>query len=528
MSLTGQQLIGYSQSKQGTQSFTGINPKTNEALSPVFYEATTHEVDTAVQKASDAFATYRAKTGQEKAAFLEKIAEEILAIGDELIETASLETALPLARLQGERGRTVGQLKLFAEMLREGSWVDARIDTAQPDRQPAPKPDLRQMQIPLGPVAVFGASNFPLAFSVAGGDTVSALAAGCTVVFKAHPAHPATCELVGAAIIKAAQACQMPEGVFSMVHGLTHEPGMALVKHPLIQAVGFTGSLRGGKALYDAAVRRPQPIPVYAEMGSTNPVFILPRALAQKKDTISTALAGSITLGVGQFCTNPGVIVTETSPASAEFSEALSSAIEKVPSGVMLTPVIKETYRKGIEHLSMNPDVNVLAGSHESAAPTEVSAYLMETSAQAAIDNPGLLEEVFGPSSLHVTANTKEQLLQLAQSLQGHLTATIHGTDDDLKEYTELVQILTQKVGRLIINGYPTGVEVAHAMTHGGPYPATTDSRSTSVGTAAIFRFVRPVSFQDFPEFLLPAELQNTNPLHIWRLVNGQRTKDTL
>lgn len=528
MSLTGQQLIGYSQSRQGKQTFAGINPKTNEALSPVFYEATTAEVDAAVQKADAAFAIYRHKSGQQKAEFLEKIAEEILAIGDVLIETASLETALPLPRLQGERGRTVGQLRLFAAMLREGSWLDARIDTAQPDRQPAPKPDLRQMQIPLGPVAVFGASNFPLAFSVAGGDTVSALAAGCPVVFKAHQAHPATCELVGAAIVRAAQACQMPEGVFSMVHGLTHEPGMALVKHPLIQAVGFTGSFRGGKAIYDAAVRRPQPIPVYAEMGSTNPVFVLPRALQEKKDTISAGLAGSITLGVGQFCTNPGVIVTEGSAESRQFVESLSASIEKAPSGVMLTAVIKDTYQKGIEHLSMNPDVNVLAGSQASPAPTEVAAYLMQTSAQAAIDNPGLLEEVFGPSSLHVEAGSKEQLLQVARSLGGHLTATIHGTEEDLKEYAELVQILSQKVGRLIINGYPTGVEVAHAMTHGGPFPATTDARSTSVGTAAIFRFVRPVSFQDFPEFLLPAELQNTNPLSIWRLVNGERTKNAV
>lgn len=525
MSLTGQQLIGYEYSQQGKQTFTGINPRNNEALSPIFHEATKKEVDLAVHKAHDAFKVYRRLSDKQKAQFLEKVAEEILLIGDVLLDTASLETALPTARLQGERSRTIGQLQLFANLLKEGSWVNARIDMAQPDRTPLPKPDIRQMEVPLGPVAIFGASNFPLAFSVAGGDTVSALAAGCPVVFKAHPAHPATCELVGTAILKAAQACQLPDGVFSMVHGLTHEPGMALVTHPLIQAVGFTGSFRGGKAIYDAAVRRNTPIPVYAEMGSTNPVFILPEALAQRKQSLVSGLTGSITLGVGQFCTNPGVIVTENSGESEAFIEMLASSVEGSPSGVMLTAVIKNTYQKGIEHLSMNPDVNVLAGSLPHTSDTEVSSYLLETTAQAAIENPALLEEVFGPSSLHVQARSKEEVLKLAENLQGHLTATIHGTENDLREYAELIDILTQKVGRIIINGYPTGVEVTHAMTHGGPFPATTDSRSTSVGTNAIYRFVRPVSFQDLPQFLLPEALRDTNPLGIWRMVNGEYKK---
>ncbi len=528
MQLTGKQLIGFSHSNTGVTTFTGFDPKTDAELSPAFYEATEAEVDLAVRKAQEAFQVYRQLSGVEKAAFLEKIAEEILNIGDDLIQTAMLETALPQARLQGERGRTVSQLRLFAQLLQEGSWVDARIDTAQPDRQPLPKSDLRHMQIPMGPVAVFGASNFPLAFSVAGGDTVSALAAGCTVVFKAHPAHPATCELVGAAIIRAVEACKLPEGVFSMVHGLSHTSGMALVTHPLIQAVGFTGSFRGGKALFDAAAKRPQPIPVYAEMGSTNPVFFLPQALQQRKEALATGLVGSFTLGVGQFCTNPGLFVTESSPEANAFVALVAENLSKTSGGCMLTAGIRKAYEHGIEHLSIHPDVNVLAESVPEANSTQTVAYLLQTNAQTVMEYPNLTEEVFGPSSMHIQATDKTQVLAFAQSLQGHLTATVHGTEEDLRQYVELLEILEQKVGRVVINGFPTGVEVTHAMVHGGPYPATTDARTTSVGTGAIRRFVRPVCYQDYPVFLLPPALQNENPLNIWRLVNGEWSKDAI
>lgn len=524
-SMTGQHFIGSERSATGTQIFQGFNPATGEALPTRFHEATPDEVHQAVEKAAAAFATFRKKSGAEKAAFLEKIADELISLGDELLQTASLETALPLARLTGERGRTVGQLRLFAELLREGSWVDARLDTAQPERQPAPKPDLRQMQRSLGPVGVFGASNFPLAFSVAGGDTVSALAAGCPVVFKAHPAHPATCELVAGAIVRAVGACGLPDGTFSLVQGAGTDVGMALVQHPRIKAVGFTGSFRGGKALYDAAVRRPEPIPVYAEMGSTNPVFILPGALRERGEVLAAGLAGSITLGVGQFCTNPGVFVVPAGSETTGFVQTVGEKLSATAPGVMLTSGIREAYASGIGKLGQLSDTKRLTTAELTGETSTVTAQLLRTTATAALANPELTEEVFGPSSVAIIADDKAQTLELACNLQGHLTATVHGTPDDLNEYADLIDILETKVGRIVINGFPTGVEVAHAMVHGGPYPATTDARSTSVGTAAIRRFTRPVCYQDFPENLLPDELKSDNPLGIWRLVDGNFQK---
>lgn len=497
MELTGQQLIGNTYSQLGTQSFTGFNPATGEPLSTVFYEATAAEIDEAVALADQAFLKYRKVKGAEKALFLEAIAEEILALDNDLIKMASLETALPEARITGERGRTVGQLRLFATMLRDGKWENEIIDPAQPDRQPLSKPALRQVQIPIGPVAVFGASNFPLAFSVAGGDTVSALAAGCPVVFKAHPAHPATCELVGRAILKAAEKTGMPNGVFSMVHGISHEVGGQLVQHPLIKAVGFTGSYRGGKALYDLAVRRPEPIPVYAEMGSTNPVFFLPRALQQNGEALAQAFAGSVTLGTGQFCTNPGLFVTLES--NEPFVNVVAENLNKISVGAMLTSGIRQAFLNGIGHLKTQEGITTLTPPTEDVAPT-----LLVTTATQAIDNPSVTEEVFGPSTVGILADEKEAVLAFARSLQGHLTATIHGTEEDLEEYKELIDILTLKVGRLVFNSFPTGVEVSPAMVHGGPFPATTDARSTSVGTTAIYRFTRPICFQD-----LPASLEN-------------------
>ena len=523
--MIGKNIIGASLSGEGKEIFYGENPSTGEKLEPAFYEATQQEISDAIEKAVVAFEQYRNVSGKDKASFLEAIAEEIIALGEDLITRCMEETGLPEARLLGERGRTVGQLKLFANLLREGSWVDARIDTAEPDRKPLPRPDIRSMQKALGPVGVFGASNFPLAFSVAGGDTVSALAAGCPVIFKAHPAHPGVCELVGLAIQRAVKKSGMPEGTFSMVNGKSTEVGMALVRHPAITAIGFTGSYRGGKALFDEANKRPVPIPVYAEMGSTNPVFILPDALKVRKEKIAQDLAAAVTLGVGQFCTNPGLVFIQNSDDGSQFKDALSTSIKGISAGVMLTSGIQHSYQKGVEKLSSTKGVNVLAKGTIDGSGSRGTPHLLHASIESFLNDHTLEEEVFGPSTLAITANTKAELIQAAKNLNGHITATLHATDNDLNDYGDLIAILEQKVGRLIINGYPTGVEVCHAMVHGGPFPATTDSRSTSVGTGAISRFTRPVCYQNFPSSLLPAELQENNPLGIWRLVNGERQK---
>ncbi|QDK78453.1 aldehyde dehydrogenase (NADP(+)) [Spirosoma sp. KCTC 42546] len=504
-------------------SFQGINPATGQPLPGLFQEATVSEVAQACERAAEAFSEYRKKSGAEKARFLEQIATEIEALGDELLTRAQAESGLPLARLTGERGRTTGQLRLFADYLREGSWVDARIDTALPDRQPLPRPDLRQMLRPLGPVGVFGASNFPLAFSVAGGDTASALAAGCPVVVKGHPAHPGTSQLVGDAISRAVKACGLPAGTFSLVQGRTTAVGMAIVEHPAIKAVGFTGSWRGGKALFDAAARRPEPIPVYAEMGSTNPVFFLPQLLKEKGSALAQSFVGSITLGVGQFCTNPGMAVVQQSSDADTFMQAAAQGITNSQPATMLTQGIQRAFTAGIDKLTAAEGVDVLGQATAADSFANGTPTLLKTSAEALLANPVLAEEVFGPSSVLVEAGGREQLLAVARGLEGHLTATVWGTDAELLEYADLLEILEQKVGRLLINGFPTGVEVSHAMQHGGPYPATTDSRSTSVGTNAILRFARPVCYQNFPDALLPDELKAANPLHIWRLVDGKR-----
>lgn len=524
--MTGKNIIGSTLSAEGKEKFYGENPATGEKLEPAFYEATEKEINMAIEAASEAFQAYRNASGNDKAAFLENIADEIVALGDELIQRCMQETGLPEARLTGERGRTVGQLKLFASLLREGSWVDARVDTADPDRKPLPKADIRSMQRALGPVAVFGASNFPLAFSVAGGDTTSALAAGCPVIFKAHPAHPGVCELVGIAIQRAVKKSGMPEGTFSMVNGKSTQVGMALVKHPSITAVGFTGSYRGGKALFDEAAKRPVPIPVYAEMGSTNPVFILPDALKERKEKIAEDLAAAVTLGVGQFCTNPGLVFLPESDDAAKFKNALSTSFKGINAGVMLTSGIHGSFEKGIKKLTAASGVETLAQGTPGQTGSRGTAHLLHASIDSFLKDHTLEEEVFGPSTLAITANTKTELMQAARNLRGHITATLHGTPKDLEEYADLVSVLEQKVGRLIINGYPTGVEVCHSMVHGGPFPATTDSRTTSVGTGAIGRFTRPVCYQNFPDSLLPPELKKDNPLGIWRLVNGERQKN--
>jgi 2,5-dioxopentanoate dehydrogenase len=518
MELTGLNFLGNEPSGEGTSGFRAVNPALRAAIAPEFLEATSREIDAAVQKAEQAFPAYSGKSRTGRASFLNAIADEILAPGERLITRCAEETGLPEARLTGERARTVNQLRLFADLLTEGSWVDARIDTAQPQRTPSPRPDIRSTHRALGPVGIFGAGNFPLAFSVAGGDTASALAAGCPVVFKAHPAHPGTCEMIATAVVRAIRKTGMPDGTFSMLHGQSTDVGMGLVRHPLINAIAFTGSFRGGKALFDAASQRANPVPVYAEMGSTNPVFLLPGALREKGNDIAQGLTASVTLGVGQFCTNPGLAFLIDN--GNVFQSAAAEMFKDVTTTPMLTERIHRAFLDGIEKLAQQ-NVKVLARGK----PGGVQATLLTTSINRFIAQKQFEEEVFGPSTLLVLAQKKDELLAAARGLGGHLTATVWGTDSDLREFSDLIAILERKAGRLIINGFPTGVEVCHSMVHGGPFPATTDSRTTSVGTRAITRFTRPVCYQGFPDTLLPDELKNGNPLGIWRIVDGERTR---
>lgn len=516
MDLQGVNIIGFNTSSEGTVALQAINPVSGDTLGPLFYNATKEELESATELAEDAFLIYRKKSGKEKAEFLRQIATEIEALGDILIDRYTAETGLPAGRAQGERGRTCGQLRLFASLLEEGSWVNAKIDPAMPDRQPLPRVDLRSMERPLGPVAVFGASNFPLAFSVAGGDTASALAAGCPVVFKAHPAHLGLSEFVGRAIQKAAMETGMPDGVFSMIHA-DPEISQALVQDPRITAVGFTGSYKVGKLLYDLAAARPKPIPVYSEMGSTNPVFILPKTLEAQAEGIAESYVNSINMGVGQFCTNPGIMLIQKNET---FLEILEKKAKESAAGNMVSPGIKDAFYAGVNRAKKYTKVVAIGKKADGLSGVEPTVLYADY--QTFKDNPHLDEEIFGPTSLVVEGTSKEEYLDIARNLSGHLTATVHGTEEELTEYAELLEILEQKVGRLIINGFPTGVEVCHAMVHGGPFPATTDSRSTSVGTGAITRFTRPVCFQNLPDSLLPDELKDSNPLGIWRLVDGE------
>jgi 2,5-dioxopentanoate dehydrogenase len=526
--IEGKQIIGFEMVAEGSESFQSYNPATGTKLSYRFFKATIAEVNRAAEKAAGAFQVYRKKSGMEKADFLETIATEITALGDTLLELCCLETALPKGRIQGECARTVNQLKLFSSLLREGSWVDARIETADPTRTPIAKPDIRYFEIALGPVVVFGASNFPLAFSVAGGDTASALAAGCPVIVKAHSAHPATAEMVGKAIQKAAQICNMPDGVFSLLHGDGKTVGVELVRHPEVRAVGLTGSFTAGKTLFDIAAKRPVPIPVYAEMGSTNPVFILPQAMQQRKEQIAQGFAASVTLGVGQFCTNPGLLIHQKHKESDEFIHQLEQVFSKSTGGVMLTEGIYNAYQKGVSHHDALEGIQQFATGTVSSEINTARPVLFRTNAETFLKTPALEEEIFGPASVVVEAQTSQALIEIARNLSGHLTATVHGTEEELADYQELFDVLELKAGRVIVNGFPTGVEVCHAMVHGGPFPATTDGRSTSVGTAAIHRFTRPVCYQHMPDALLPDELKNRNPLKIWRMVNGEQTKTSI
>lgn len=521
MNLTGKNYIGGRLSAESKETFQAVNPATTEALSVEFHNASVSELNEAIEKAEIAFNSYSRMSPVKIAEFLETAAAEIMNLGDALVERCTAETGLPIGRIQGERGRTVNQLKLFAQVVKEGSWVDARIDHAIPDRQPIPKPDVRSMLRPLGPVGIFGASNFPLAFSVAGGDTASALAAGCPVVVKGHPSHPGTSELVAQAFYTAIKKCSIPDGVFSMVQGNNHEVGMALVQHPLIKAIGFTGSYRGGKALFDLANQRPEPIPVYAEMGSTNPIFILPGALKDRQKEIAEGLTKSVNLGVGQFCTSPGLVFLSDAPVVVQFQEELNQQFQAVEAQVMLNQGISAAFERGVTQLESH-GANLQTKGKTGDQGYRGTAHVFSTSAETFLANESLEEEVFGPSTITITADTKEQILEAAQRLGGHLTASLFATEEDLLEYSDLIPVLERKAGRLLINQFPTGVEVCPSMVHGGPFPATTDPKTTSVGTRAISRFARLVCYQNFPEELLPDALKEANPLGILRMVDSK------
>ncbi|MCB9769881.1 MAG: aldehyde dehydrogenase (NADP(+)) [Candidatus Omnitrophica bacterium] len=530
MELHGKNLIGGNPVASSDKTFQAIDPQRSKSLDPDFFEASENEIDLSLDLAEEAFQSFGQSDPSERARFLDLIADEVEALGDALIERAHLETALPMARLTGERGRTCNQLRMFANLIREGSWVGARIDTAIPDREPLPKPDIRRMLQPLGPVVVFGVSNFPLAFSAAGGDSASALAAGCPVVLKAHPAHPGTSELVTRALLKAAETTGMPQGVFSMVHGVSHEVGLRLVTHPLTQAVGFTGSQKAGRALFDAAARRAKPIPFYAEMGSVNPVFVLSGTLEERLESFVQGYIGSLTLGVGQFCTNPGLLVALAGENWDLLMHQLSRGIEALGCGTMLHDGIRAAYEEGVDRLKEQEGVRLVAESEAkpNAEKTEAQTFLFETSAETFLGEAFLKEEVFGPCGLAIKCKTPEEMVSVAKAMEGSLTATVHGDEESLSEAAPLLSCLRRKAGRVIFNGFPTGVEVCPSMMHGGPYPATTDSGVTSVGTAAIERFARPVAYQDFPDNVLPAELRNKNERGIWRLVNNRFTQEDI
>ena len=525
--ILGHSLIGSHDGNESGDPFFAANPATGENLEPGFYSATSDDVNESARLAAEAFRSFGRSSGKVRGTLLRKIAENIEAVAHEIIPRAQRETALPQARLQSETARTCGQLRLFAEVAEEGSWTQVRIDLADPERKPLPKLDIRSMLRPLGPVVVFGASNFPLAFSVAGGDTASALAAGNPVIVKAHPAHPGTSELVGRAIQQSVLECGLPEGVFSLLFDAGTQVGTQLVIHPLIKAGGFTGSGHAGRILMNMAAARPEPIPFFAEMGSTNPVFILPGALRERGDEIAAGLHSSFTLGGGQFCTKPGMVFVGPGPESRSFAKKLQDLVAASPSFPLLTKGIGSAYNSAIQERDGKVDL-LGKGSHEqSMAGFAANATIFTTDAETFLRSD-LSEEIFGPTTLVVNHSNRDQVLAIAEALEGHLTATIHGTEQDLHDFADLVFILQDKVGRLIFNGFPTGVEVTHAMVHGGPYPATSDGRSTSVGSQAIFRFARPVCYQGFPDSALPDELKNANPLGLWRMIDGKMSRSPL
>lgn len=526
----GHQLIAGARSAAGSVVLRSLDAYTGEPLPRTYLEATEEEVDAAAVAAMSAFPAYRALPASRRAEFLDAIAAEVDALDEDFVATVGRETALPAGRIHGERARTSAQMRLFVTVLRRGDFHGARIDLALPQRVPLPRADIRQCRIGVGPVAVFGASNFPLAFSTAGGDTAAALAAGCPVVFKAHPGHMVTAEAVAEAILRAAERTGMPAGVFNMVYG--GDVGAWLVKHPAIQAVGFTGSLRGGRALCDLAAARPQPIPVFAEMSSINPIVLLPGALQARGAQVADELAASVLLGAGQFCTNPGLVIGLRSAEFEAFVQRLCQTMDKAAPQTMLNAGGLAHYCRGLQAMLAHPGVVRLAGGEQAGAQGspqgsgQARAQVFKADASLLLQgDPLLQEEIFGPATVVVEVADRAELARALQALRGQLTATLIGEPAELVAAAELVALLQDKVGRLLVNGYPTGVEVCDAMVHGGPYPATSDARGTSVGTLAIDRFLRPVCFQNFPDALLPDALKNGNPLGIERLVNGEKTR---
>ena len=527
-SLLGHSFIGFARGQSTAAPYRAINPTTATALEPDFFPATAAEADKACTLADQATPALAALSSKQKAAFLRDIATRIEAATPSLVARATQETGLPEARCQGEIGRTMGQLRLFADLVEKGDWLDARIETANPDRKPLPKPDHRSLLRPIGPVAVFCASNFPFAYSVAGGDTASAFAAGCPVIVMAHHAHIGTAEIMGGLIIEAVKANHLPEGTFSLLMGEGRVIGQQVAKHPALRAIGFTGSRVGGRALMDTAAARPTPIPVYAEMSSVNPVVLLEGALAARGEAIATGLLGSCTLGVGQFCTQPGLIVLTRSAAAESFINKLSALFTDCADGVMLTAGIHQAYQKGLTARAAQAGVKLLAQGKSSGQPNRAVATLFATDAKTFVADGSLQEEIFGPSSLVIWCADQREVDAVLGALHGNLTATVHGTDAELAQRSALIARLEAVAGRVVVNGFPTGVEVSHAIVHGGPYPSLSDGRTTSVGSNAIYRFTRLVCFQNYPNAALPAELQNANPLGLSRLVNGTRSNAAL
>ena len=526
--ITGKNYIGNQLSAKGSKTYKTFNPQLNLENDSIYVEANSEEIEAATKLASGAFKSYSIMPGERKAAFLNAIADEILALGDKLLDTYVSESGLPKGRAQGERGRTIGQLRSFANLVKDGSWVEATIDTAQPDRQPMPKVDLRKMLVPLGPIVVFGASNFPLAFSTAGGDTSAALAAGCPVIVKSHPMHAGTGELVASAIIKAAEKTGMPNGVFSNLNSSGIEVGQELVQHPSVKGVGFTGSIRGGRALFDLAAKRSEPIPVFAEMGSVNPVIILPEALKKRGNDLAETYAKSITLGAGQFCTNPGLILGIGGDELTSFVVKLSEEIVKVEPSCMLHPNISGAYMKNKATALSQSGLEVVADYEGDVNVNYGQQTIATVDGDTFLENTILHREVFGPFSMVVNCKNAEQLETIISKLEGQLTGTVIAEDSEISTYVSAIKSLKNRVGRIIFNGVPTGVEVCPSMLHGGPYPASTDSRFTAVGIHSIKRWVRPFSYQSWPDDLLPEELKNENPLQISRSVNNKQTKDKI
>jgi NADP-dependent aldehyde dehydrogenase len=525
--LQGFSLLGFGRATRSERTFAAHDPAAGEILPPAFHAAVPEDVERACRLADEAFQVFGHAAPAERAALLRVVASGLEERGPAIVARAQRETALPVARLQSELGRTCLQLRLFADVAAEGSWVDARIDTGDPDRKPLPRPDVRSMRIPLGPVVVFGASNFPLAFSVAGGDTASALAAGNPVIVKAHPLHPGTSELVGQAIVDAIRHAGLPEGTFSLLLDDGFAVAEALVRHPVVQAVGFTGSRAGGEALALLAARRARPIPVFAEMGSVNPVFILPGAARARGGAIAEGLHASFTLGVGQFCTNPGIVFLEAGPEGDAVVARLVELTRATPAAPMLSARTCASYGEGLARLH-GLGATSLAEGLKGDGDAAGRATLWQVGADAVLGEPRLGEEVFGPSTLIVRYSGLQELLRLAASLDGQLTASVHGASEERESAGPLLRLLARKAGRLVFDQFPTGVEVNQAMVHGGPAPATSDGRSTSVGTRAIERWSRLVAFQNAAQDVLPRELQDGNPLGISRLVDGVRRSDPL